>query len=309
MQIRQAVLDDTRAISALFRGRISAWQRMRPDGQVEDVEYDALSVYERWLHGGAWMTVETGAVFLNHLLLGAGIPMVAEHNGRVYGYAEAYPNHETEPFGEHLHVGSLVAPDAETEDALVDAFVMASRARKLPKLTASTALGEEAAAALARRGGEPMMTLHRYALAARTGQGFYRAVDLTQTNRDIITGWAMPVGRDTSPRHAWETLIQPMFDTMPELAERRVHRLRLAVSGQDVVVYCRQQMFDPRSADVAMWSPKGLQPQTVIAVRDWAHREGYRTLWLVAGESDARALGPEAEADPMTVTISALAIK
>lgn len=309
MQIRQAVLDDTRAISALFRERISAWQRLLPDGQVEDVDYDSLSVYERWLHGGAWMTVETGAVFLNNLLLGAGVPMVAEHDGRVYGYAEAYPNHEIEPFGEHLHIGSVIAPDGETEDALVDSFVMTARARKLMRLTASTALGEEASAALARRGGASIMTLHRYALAARTGQGFYRAVDLTQTNRDTINGWAMPVGRDTSPRHAWETLIQPMFDTMPELAQRRVHRLRMSAAGQDVVVYCRQQMFEPRSADLAMWSPKGLQPQTVIAVRDWAHREGYRTLWMTAGESDARALGPDAEADAMTVTISALTIQ
>jgi hypothetical protein len=308
MQIRQAVLDDTRAISALFRERISAWQRLLPGGQVEDVDYDSLSVYERWLHGGAWMTVETGAVYLNHLLLGAGVPMVAEHDGRVYGYAEAYPNHEIEPFGEHLHVGSVIAPDQATEDALIDAFVMTARARKLTKLSASTALGEEAAAAVARRGGAPVLTLQRFALAARTGQGFYRAVELTQTSRDLITGWAMPVGRTTSPRHAWETLIQPMFDTMPELAERRVHRLRLAASGQDVVVYCRQQMFDTRAADVAMWSPKSLQPQTVIAVRDWAHREGYRTLWMTAGESDARALGPDAEPDPMTVTISALGI-
>lgn len=308
MQIRQAVLDDTRAISALFRERISAWQRLLPGGQVEDVDYDSLSVYERWLHGGAWMTVETGAVFLNHLLLGAGVPMVAEREGHVVGYAEAYPNFETEPFGEHLHIGSIIAPDVAAEDALIDAFVVAARARKLSKLSASTALGEEAAKALARRGGAPIMTLHRYALAARTGQGFYRAVDLTQASREMIAGWAMPVGRDTSPRHAWETLIQPLFDTMPELAGRRVHRLRLAASGQDVVVYCRQQMFDTRSADVAMWSPKSLQPQTVVAVRDWAHREGYRTLWMIAGEGDARALGPDVESDPMTVTISALAI-
>jgi hypothetical protein len=309
MQIRPAVLDDTRAISALFRSRISAWQRLREDGQVEDVEYDALSVYERWLHGGAWMTVETGAVFLNHLLLGAGVPMVAEQGGRVLGYVEAFPNHEAEPFGAHLHVGSLVAPDTETEDALLDSMVSTARARKLFKLTASTALGEEATGALTRRGGGPVFTVHRHALTARTGQGFYRAVDLTQTDAAQITGWAMPAGRDTSPRYAWETQIHSLFDTMPELAQRRAHRLRLSASGQDVIVYCRQQMFEPRTVDVVMWSPKSLQPQTVTALRDWAHREGYRTLRLVAGEVDARALGPDAELDPMTVTISALAFK
>lgn len=309
MQIRPAVLDDAQPISALFRARISAWQRLREDGRVEDVDYAALSVYERWLHGGAWMSVETGAVFLNHLLLGAGVPVVAEHVGRVYGYAEAYPNTEADPFGAHLHVGALIAPDAETEDALVDALIMAARARKIPRLTASTALGEEATASLARRGGTPLLTLHRYAVTARTGQGFYRAVELPQADPALITGWAMPVGRDTSPRHAWETRMQRLFDTMPELAQRRAHRLRMSASGQDVIIYCRQQMFDPRSADVSMWSPKSLQPQTVIALGDWAHREGYRTLWMVTGESDARALGHDAEPDAMSVTISALAIK
>jgi len=309
MQIRPAILDDTHAISALFRNRITTWQRLREDGRVEDVDYEALSVYERWLHGGAWMTVETGAVFLNNLLLGAGVPMVAEHGGQVFGYVEAFPNQEADPFGAHLHVGYLVAPDAETEDALLDAMVMAARARKLFKLTASTALGEEATAALARRGAEPVFTLQRYALTARTGQGFYRAVDLPHTDSAAITGWAMPAGRETSPRYAWETQVERLFDTMPELAQRRAHRLRLSASGQDVIVYCRQQMFAPRTVDISMWSPKSLQPQTVTALSDWAHREGYRTLRLMAGEMDARALGPDAELDPMTVTISALAFK
>jgi hypothetical protein len=309
MHIRPAVLDDTAAISALFRRRITAWQRLLEDGRVEDVPYEALSVYERWLHGGAWMAVETGAVFLNHLLLGAGVPMVMEHGGRVVGYVEAFPNHEVEPFGAHLHVGSLVAPDPEGEDSLLDAMFQAARARKLLKLSASTALGEEAPTALTRRGGEPVFTLQRYTLTARTGQGFYRAVELASTDAAVITGWAMPAGRDTSPRHAWETQVQRLFDTMPELAQRKAHRLRLSASGQDVIVYCRQQMFEPRTVDVSMWSPKSLQPQTVTALRDWAHREGYRTLRLMAGETDARALGPDAELDPMTVTIAALPLK
>ncbi|MGL4650531.1 MAG: GNAT family N-acetyltransferase [Caldilineaceae bacterium] len=309
MHIRPAVLDDTAAISALFRKRITAWQRLLEDGRVEDVPYESLSVYERWLHGGAWMAVETGAVFLNHLLLGAGVPAVMEHGGRVVGYVEAFPNHEVEPFGAHLHVGSLVAPDAEGEDSLLDAMIQAARVRKLFKLTASTALGEEAPSALARRGGGPVFMLQRYALTARTGQGFYRAVEMAPTDAAIISSWAMPAGRDTSPRYAWETQVQRLFDTMPELAQRKAHRLRLSASGQEVIVYCRQQMFEPRTVDVSMWSPKSLQPQTMVALRDWAHREGYRTLRLMAGDADARALGPDAELDAMTVTVSALAFK
>jgi hypothetical protein len=51
MQVRQATLDDTRQIVALFVANIPVWQRFAADGQVEELPYDALSIYDRWLHG------------------------------------------------------------------------------------------------------------------------------------------------------------------------------------------------------------------------------------------------------------------
>ncbi|MDQ7035939.1 MAG: hypothetical protein Q9P01_14230 [Anaerolineae bacterium] len=77
MQIRRAILDDTQTISKLFRSRIDRWQRMDSQQRVEDLAYDDLSIYERWLHGGAWMSIETGAIWLSHLLSGAGNPFCA----------------------------------------------------------------------------------------------------------------------------------------------------------------------------------------------------------------------------------------
>ena len=62
MRVRQATLDDTQQIVALFSGRVPVWQRLGERGQVEDLPYDALTIYERWLHGGAWMSLETGAI-------------------------------------------------------------------------------------------------------------------------------------------------------------------------------------------------------------------------------------------------------
>lgn len=49
-------------ISALFRARIGVWQRLDETGRVEDMPYEALTLVERWLHGGAWMSIETGAI-------------------------------------------------------------------------------------------------------------------------------------------------------------------------------------------------------------------------------------------------------
>ena len=62
MQIRQATLDDTRAISKLFCAGIERWQRMDAQGRVEDLSYEQLTIYERWLHGGAWLSIETAAL-------------------------------------------------------------------------------------------------------------------------------------------------------------------------------------------------------------------------------------------------------
>src|SRR5215213_9179974 len=76
LQVRQAALDDTCAISSLFRARIGVWQRLDANGRVEDKPYEALTIYERWLHGGAWMSIETAAIQLNELLSGAGISLV-----------------------------------------------------------------------------------------------------------------------------------------------------------------------------------------------------------------------------------------
>ena len=123
--IREARLDDTAAISELLRSRIERWQRFTEAGAVEDCRYEDLSVAERWLHGGAWMSEETAAIHLSRLLIGAGLPLVSERNGRVVGYLEAFTSKEQEPFGEHWGVSYLVgranrANDQELEKALLE---------------------------------------------------------------------------------------------------------------------------------------------------------------------------------------------
>ena len=86
MLVRQARLDDTRAIVRLFKSRIPKWQRLNPQGQVEDLPYEDLTIYERWLHGGAWMTLETGVLWLSHLLSGHGLAHVVEVDQKIVAY-------------------------------------------------------------------------------------------------------------------------------------------------------------------------------------------------------------------------------
>ena len=116
MQVRQATLDDTRQIVALFVSRIPVWQRFTADGQVEELPYDELTIYDRWLHGGAWMTLETGAIWLSHILSGSGFAYVIEAAGEILAYAEAFVNRELTPMNTHLHLAQLLVDERCSDD-------------------------------------------------------------------------------------------------------------------------------------------------------------------------------------------------
>ena len=119
MKVRPATLDDTAAISELHCAQIPVWQRLDENGRVQDVEREALSIYERWQHGGPWMSVETGALHLSHLLHGAGTPLVAEDEGVVVASAVLYEGHEPEPYGRHLSMEHpTVLPDRDGRQIL-----------------------------------------------------------------------------------------------------------------------------------------------------------------------------------------------
>ncbi|MCC6616033.1 MAG: GNAT family N-acetyltransferase [Anaerolineae bacterium] len=298
--VRAAQLEDSERIAALAQGQVSAWQRWDVDGRVEDVPYSMLTIYERWLHGGPWMSLETAAIHMGRLLLGAGIALVAETDGMIAGYAEAYAGNEPEPFGAHIHLGGLIVQeDAHgqgVDGALYAALVERARSLKCARMTTTATAGEAALMLFQRAGAEPVAKLQRFSLAARTGQGLYQAVPETTTDAQQIAGWAMPAGRSTSAREQWETLWQPTWDALPELRERTT-RLRFSASGHEAFVVFQRGLFDPRRADVYCWSPRGLSAALLMALRDWAHREGYRSLTLLVLDSAAKALGTEAEAD------------
>ncbi|MBW4437859.1 MAG: hypothetical protein KME04_12030 [Pleurocapsa minor GSE-CHR-MK-17-07R] len=300
MPVRQARLDDTIAISQLFRARIPVWQRLDTEGRVQTVTYEDLTVAERWGHGGHWMSVETSALYLNHLLLGAGIPLVSWDGatGQINGYAEAYASTEGDPVGSSLHVAHLVSADERIADALLGALYEQAMLRRLPRMTVTQPhdadLPEEVIT-------ETITSVSRYSISTREGQVFYSAKELPGADYAQISGWWMPVGRISSARYQWELLMPRQFETLPERASNPHDRVKLSAGGFEAIVYCEARPHDPRSADVSIWTPKGLQPQIVTAVRDWAAKRGYRTLWMVATEAASKAMGPDAEPDGYTL--------
>jgi hypothetical protein len=295
IEVRSATLDDTGAISALFRARIPLWQRINAKGQVEDMPYESLTIYERWLHGGPWMSIETCAVLLNHLLLGAGIPLVAEAKGRVIGYLEAYHSIEAEPFGRTLHVAQIAADGGEVELALLRGLNSRLKTLRAQQITVTRVGGTSEYDE--RYILKPISTLRRFNLPARQGQIFYRAVEHTNEDAAQIAGWVMALGRLSCSRQQWETLFPRQWETLPEMRARRTARRHVAAAGQDALLLCQEHLYDPRRAEISLWTPKPLSPALVSAVRDWAHREGFRTLVMAVEDDMIGTLGAEAEDD------------
>jgi hypothetical protein len=300
--IRPARLDDTQSIAWLFQQQIPVWQRVTADGRVENLPYDALTIYERWTHGGPWMSVETGAIHLSRLLRGAGMTMLAERNGQLDAYAEIYPGEEPAPFGPHLHLSRLIYhDDIQSAKALLRALIDLAQSNRI-KLTVSLWSGEEKDAELYRDLRlQPLTSVQRHHLPARTGQGFYKVNEHSNSSAAQIEDWQMPVGRLESARQHWEELWPRVWDIMPEIAARQVHRLFFSASGHDAFVYCQQQL-NPRSADLYVWSSRTMSSQLLTAIRDWAHRQNYRTLSCVVTPEVAKVLGTGVEVDPITRT-------
>jgi len=302
LRIRDATLDDTRAITDLFRAPIPRWQRLDAHGHVQDLSYDELTIYERWLHGGPWMTVETGAIWLNHLLRRGVMVIVAEVENQVMAYLEAYIGTEPQPVGRHVHIGQLVtAADATepTTEKLVQHLINWAQSQSIEQLTVGVSGHDtDTRAFYANFDMHPLLTIGKYSIPAQTGQGFYKVTDHTDDDPEYIQGWHLVSGHMESSRQQWEALWPTIWHTIPEIKKQRIHRLHITAAGQNALMLCQQQIYDPRSADIFCWSPQPLKTQLITAICDWAHRENYRNLIFALPTDMIKPLGSQVEAYP-----------
>ncbi len=298
IHVRKAKLEDTSAISTLLRSKIEVWQRFDSQGRVESPPYEALTIYERWLHGGAWMSIETAVIWLNHLLRGGGLPIVITRDETVVGYAEAYLSHEAEPFGVHVHLGKWHAQTPAVQSALMD-YLVALTGDFANRLTvAFSAYDESQAQFFKGLGMSEVARVRYYEVSAQLGQGFYKATEHTKSNPAQIDGWQMPIGRTQSARYHWEAMFPRLWDAVEGMDAQPIHRLHVSAAGHEALVCVQRQLYDSRKADMWCWSPKSLTAPLLVALRDWAHRAGYRSLNLALDDVNAKLLGADADTLP-----------
>lgn len=107
--VRTAGLDDVFGIHEVHKSDVSQWRRL--DGSP--AEFDRLSVLERYLHGGPWMSPESCAVYVNELILAATPPIVAVRDGRVVGEMELLFGHDRPELGKAVCLSILYVHRAD----------------------------------------------------------------------------------------------------------------------------------------------------------------------------------------------------
>lgn len=299
--VREATLDDSAAVTAIHISHISRWQRLDAQGQVQDVPYDSLTVYERWLHGGPWMSVEMCAVHLNHLLRGAGIPLVAEIDGQVLAEAEVFHGVEPQPYGENLNLSVLYAHRDHTAKglggALIEHILNLGRELKCGQVNVAEVEAEDF---YAKHGFQHITSGCGMSFPAREGQVFYQATPHPADDPAQIRGWMMPLGRQQSAHQQWVTHWPNLWASVPELRQQRVERLKFTVAGTAFFVLYSESRYDPRRANLFVWTPTPLTGPMLTAISDKAHKLGFRRLETFVMDDEVDLRGLDAEPDGHT---------
>lgn len=298
--VRLATLQDTAAITEIHKSDVTAWERVDAAGGLVNVRYDDLSLYERWQHGGPWLSIETCAVHLNRLLAGSGTPLVAEQNGQVLAEAEVYEGYEAVPFGHHLNISVLYTHRASTGQGLGTALLdYIIKMASLMDCTLLSVAYTDAPDFYTQHGFRHTRSGRRVRLGTQAGRAFYQASELTDRSPEQIRGWGMPLGRYQSARQEWENLFpQDWAAGIPELLNVPMTHLKLTVAGQNAILYLREADYpdsQPGECSAACWSARPLSPPLLTAIRDRAYREGFHTIVTYVMDADWPLFANDAE--------------
>ncbi|NLX11814.1 MAG: GNAT family N-acetyltransferase [Chloroflexi bacterium] len=279
--VRQANLSDASSITALNNRLIARWVRYGIDNEELPTGYDDLTLFERWLQGGPWSSIEMCAVHIASLLRGTdGIPLVAEVEGEVGAEAEIFIGQEPEPFGHHINVSRLAVhpelADIGLGSALLTYILQIAAAIRCRRVTVADASDD--AALYEHHRFHRAHSGQRLAISAQEGRVFYRATELTSFQPELIKGWHMPLGRYQNARQEWERIVPGFWNSVPEIVEPEAARLSLTITGQEAYALMQADRYDPSRVHVYLWSKRPINHLLVMALRDWAARQGYETL-------------------------------
>ena len=293
MQVRQALLSDAGAITEVYRSLVTQWKRA---DDPQTLNYEDLSLFDRWQYGGPWFSVETCAVWLGHLIQrGEGIPLVAEIDGEVVGHAEVFIADESAPYGNHINISILVVKEGAHRQGVGTALV-----RYIEQMAAVlecqlvTAAYPEPPEFFEKLGYTQTIARHRIVMQAEEGRVFYKARDLENAAPEQIQAWYMPLGRFQNSREEWERMFWKIWSGVPELVEARWHRLHIDLTGQPGILHLHQHREDPDLVTARLWTKNAVTTHILSAIRDRAARLDYKRIATVV-DADTRSLLQDGE--------------
>lgn len=287
IRVRPATLADASSITGVHCSHVQTWRR---GGKGEPAPYEDLPLYDRWLHGGPWMSVETCAVHLNRWLRAGHPVLVAEVEGRVVGEAEFVINPEPSPYGPALHLSLLfVHADYRGQGvgrALVEAGAALAREHGCGVLTTQP---EQPAEPFYRRVGfEPWLYLREWQAPAVEGEA--QAEPAHHDPYPVDAGTALRAGRYQCARQAWDDL--PFHLALAEHRRLRWGRWRATLpDGGTAWLGLHAQPLEPSQADGFIWAPPEADLGPLVdALQHLAARLGFAYVDLLLEEPEGRDL-------------------
>jgi len=295
--VRPAMLSDAAAITAIHCSNVETWRR---GGRGEPVPYEALSLHDRWLHGGPWMSVETCAVHLNRWLRTGHPLLVAELEGEVVGEAEFVVNPEPAPYGPALHLSLLfVHADHRGQGvgrALIEAGLRLAQERGCGMLTTQP---EQPAEPFYRRVGfEPWLRLREWQAEATEAPLRPEPAPAFYAPYPVGEGVVLRAGRYQCGRQAWDDL--PFHLALAEHRSLRWGRWRVALPGGGAAwLGLHAQPLEPSQADGFIWAPPEADLGPLVeTLQRLAARLGFAYVDLLLEEREGQGLAAAGGFEP-----------
>ncbi len=301
MHVRPASVDDAAAITAIHCSHVDTW---RQGGKGELRPYESLTLDERWLHGGPWMSVDSCTTHLARLQQAGWMVLVAEIEGEVIGEAEFVENREPEPYGPALHLSLLFVHRARQARgagrALIERGVELAHERGCAALT--TQPEPPAEPFYQRVGFVPWLRLGEWQARARDRALLVEPRPLSPPECPPA-GLVLHVGRYQCGRQAWDDLPFPL--DIAGLASLPWGAWQAALpDGSPLWLGLRAQPLELAQADGFAWSLPDVEWAPAIELlQTLAARLGFSAVDLLLEEPQGHELAAKMGLESQTSVV------
>jgi len=285
MKIRYANLNDVRDIVEVYVscGPDSGVWYKGFGGERREASYEELSLFERMMNGGSWMSVETCAVHINDMLLRGHHPIVAEVDNKVVGEIEVFIGEEYPLFGKDLHISVLYVHPKYQRQGIGSALVR--HVINLAEEEGCNCCSVWGGDFYRRFGFEHYFNRKSFKAKTRASEMDYRIEEVTIPDYDLVRGMPMPVGRYACSRLEWERDEIGKLQ-LPELMNLPFKRMKVSSAhGEAYVILNAFTPFD-KCLTARAWSDSMKLEALLEIILSEGNKMGFDAVSLMLKDDD-----------------------